>query len=979
MYFGPTGMAVDPVILPAPASKHTHAASKRRSDPFSDRSSIQASYLSGSTTLPCLSELEPYKPLTPPLPPSSEEVIASIMNTSTSLPLLHKKMESYQLANFLKTTGPGPERSKKHQRTTSMPNFRLFKGKDKTGSQSTKPSVGELQRSRGLNELPTHEEELPPSVEVKISKSGTRYYQIIPVEPNEEDVEQGKVPRLSSEIIESRVSISFTEALQEWNTLVTTDRKDEGQHRDRTASGQTVRIITDADEVPVRPAASNPPSPVHDCTHGCAHYDGPKQTRENSPERFRRLDATTPLHSHPRLPKQASEDDLSALPPIPSISPTMSKGRSSKHKRTWSGTPGRNSTGAVAPNSSSRRIAFAGSHRRTPSKKSNSPGPPPPRIPLRTNRATTSIDGSQKGTSTGPHSPTKVSPILPSDDNFKSIGYHELEPVSPGENNHPSSSNSTGSSSEAAISTGRRWVVQSKAKGQEVPVIDVQIKAPSPRPRRVLRRARPGSSKGSIDTTGINKRMSLHQTSQPLSPFSGEEIHFPSHPIIRPFDSPGMPRPSSKTNLTPEPSSSSPAKATPSSSPPKNEISIPVRNTNGPRPRPRNARMPSPSITPKSRRHSRPPTAPTTPPPHYTPTARANDIQTISPMTIDASLPSPPPRRDLPPTPDQKRQMAQAAGQATHSRASSLSESEYTDASRSRKRVPQPLNFGRLVGKFPSPPGSVPESAKSLRGQDGGWGPMKVVGPGHAGHVVRQVSCKVPTSKFSPAVVGRQTEGMMPGLIGQGSEKEGGKVGLGSENSALLAAMQARMDAMERHNRLVEAALMAMLKVNGVAEGPDATGLSGLLGRGRDVSEAMRRTMGENETGDDGEQSKDRAEVEAFRQLTSIGHPAFASDGGVVVGAEVIPTPALPQTVYKERQTDEGVVTARQETSDRLHGLPVVSRQNSQASKGSARSRGSGKSAGSQGSLRSNGSQRSALDTYMKARGMMDTSRICFD
>lgn len=37
-------------------------------------------------------------------------------------------------------------------------------------------SVGELQRSQGLNELPTHEEELPPSVEVKISKSGKQMH-----------------------------------------------------------------------------------------------------------------------------------------------------------------------------------------------------------------------------------------------------------------------------------------------------------------------------------------------------------------------------------------------------------------------------------------------------------------------------------------------------------------------------------------------------------------------------------------------------------------------------------------------------------------------------------------------------------------------------------------------------------------------------------------------------------------------------------
>lgn len=253
------------------------------------------------------------------------------------------------------------------------------------------------------------------------------------------------------------------------------------------------------------------------------------------------------------------------------------------------------------------------------------------------------------------------------------------------------------------------------------------------------------------------------------------------------------------------------------------------------------------------------------------------------------------------------------------------------------------------------------------------------MGQGHAGHVVRQVSCRVPTSKFSPAVVGRQREEMMPGLTGQGSESMGGKGGLGSENAALLAAMQARMDAMERHNRLVEAALMAMLKVNGVAEGSDATGLSGLLVRGRDVSEVMQRATGQAQAGGQAEQSEDRAEEEAFRQLTSIGHPAFVNDGGVGVGVEAIPTPALPQTVYEQRQTDEGMMKARQETSDRLHGLPVVSRQNSQASRGSARSRGSGKSAGSQRSLRSNGSQRSALDTYMKARGMMDTSRICFD
>ncbi|PNS14780.1 hypothetical protein CAC42_2009 [Sphaceloma murrayae] len=925
MYFGPTGMAVDPVILPAPASKHTHPASKRRSDPFSDHSSEQASLWSGSGD-PFIDELQAKRRLT--TISADDEDLVRDMNTSTSLLVLPAKNPSYQLAYFLKTTGPPlppPEKAKRHQRTTSMPKgFWRFKTKDKRSAEALPRSKSEGQKLRGINELPELDERLPASVEARVSKSGKKYYQIASAESSEAAEDSEFVPTIGSDIIDSRVSISFSEALDEWSNLVPelqTERVDEQpEHRDRTASGSTIRIITQHDDVPVRPPASSPPSPTCDCEHD---LHGEK-TGERPSVRFERVDTTTPLQSNPRSPCSASSEPISAVPPVPPVSPTMAKSLSTRQKRLSTDTLGRVANQTGKPPNALRQVAFPKAHRRNNSQKSVSPGPPPPKSPLRINRAAGSIDWNLTGNPTQPSSPDKASPVPSSTGTFKSVGYHEL-PTS-------KSQSSTGSSgsSEPAIATGRQWIVQSKTKANDVPVIDVHVAAPSPRPRRTLRRARAGSSK--MTNNSINKRMSLHQTSQSAtitasstsvrSETEQNAFHFPSNPIIRPLPSSGPP-------FNPKHRKPRPLSIASTSSSKRRDISIPVRHSS--HPRPRNARM---LPHPLSRRHSR---LPTTPPPSSPLTsleAKGQDIQTISPMTINAGLPSPPPKRSLPPTPDEKRLAAKTGGARTKDTYGDSGRSHETTDDSPRRRIPRPLTIDRVVDEFPSPPSSA-RSGATQGGGDGGGGESPLNpggGRGSAHHIVRHLSSRgvpPPTSKFSLARGGRGVSalsGSAPLVVGDGA------------NQAVLVAMQARLDAVERHSRLVEAALMAVLKKDaqagaGAGAGPGCVGCDHAA---RGVSAGCGS-----------------ASVSA-----SVSGAASASVSGAGTGAGK-GVAVVPGSTDVADGRSSAIASSDKEVVDRLLGSDGTARRASDAA--------------------SVGSQKSALDAYMRARGMMDTSGISFD
>ncbi|KAF4549890.1 Hypothetical protein D9617_19g101950 [Elsinoe fawcettii] len=982
MFLGPTGMAADPVILPATASKHTHPVSKRRSDPFSDHSSIQASNTGDRSELESIDEKPERRILKSIYNTETEKLLdfnpaehIDDMKTETSLMVLPAQNASYQLANFLRTTGTStsePEKSRRHKRSTTIPkSFKLFRSKDKDNPESSN-SPKKLPKSKTLNDIPSSQANLPSSVEVKVSKSGVKYYQIAPAQIG--DSAQSTASQLSADIIiDPRVSVLFEENIEEWNTLIVEDdSKPEDIKRDRTASGQTVRIITQNDEAPVRPAASPPPSPTH--THTYTHcHNQPSATRSSSSSRFTGA-SPNPLHSHPRSP-------ITALPIIPPISPSLSR----KHNRRLSAiSPPRSVSHTISPNTS-RRIILP--HRRKSSHSSISPGPPPPRSPLRMSRPAGSIDGTIASSSSADNQISPVSPISPEDDTagatsqedskLKSIPYASL-PASLAREGQLQSSHSSGSS-EAAIATGRRWVVQSKTFGREVPVVEVQsTSGNSPRQRRVLRRANRSETRGKDETKrdrSINKRMSVLQSWDDIDMVGRDlvpiEMHFPTNPIVRPLvgSVPTQSKliPATKDKLA---STISGRKSTipTGNGTPKSPVTVPSRH-----PRPRSAKMP--------KRHSR--QTPTTPrssspaketgPADMTPStpsrtmnlAHGKDISTVSPMTIDPSLPSPPPKRGLPPTPDKKSSSGTHARNHSSGSVSAASASVYSTTFSPKKKTkgPKPLNIEKVVGKFPSPPTSAqsPTHFQDLS-------PTKSTSTVED-HVSRQISLRAPTSKFSTATTGKARAEMLSNHSASNTTSAEQPVtttattpSTNNDSAALLAAMMARMDGIERHNRFLEAALMGMLR-SGSLNTHDLSIQSG-LGVSPLTSDHATDTDLASRPATRGKEADDAAEEAAFRKLTSIGHPAFAQPSRSS-GWDRGPVATTPSPV---QVSDPDILRVRQETSDELHGVVLgLSRQNSVASRGSGRSAGSAASA------------RSALDTYMRARGMMDTSGIGFD
>ncbi|KAG8629060.1 hypothetical protein KVT40_002925 [Elsinoe batatas] len=1047
MLFGPTGMAVDPIILPAAPSKHTHAASKRRSDPFSDHSSIQASNLGEKTELESIDEqhvtssTSNYETETAKRLDFRPAEDVDDMNTESKLWIMPARCDSYQLAQFLRTTGPGdtlPDKSRKHKRSTTVPrSFRLFRGKDIRSPESSKGG-GRMQKSKTTNQLLPRQEVLPKSVEVKVSKSGVKYYQI--AERSETEIEQDKAPRLSADIIiDPDVAVLFEKSIEDWNAI----EEDEQTHRDereRTASGQTVRIITEDDSTPIRPSASPPPSPKQPPDHDHAP-DQSKSLSTKSPHNRFTDSCPNPLHSHPRSP-------ITALPPVPPVSPALSKKHS---KRLYAmGTP-RSVSHNILPNTS-RRIVLP--HRRVGSKGSISPGPPPPRSPLRMTRATGSIDGTMASMS----SEEKVSPVSPispqdqiheatstADTTLKTVPYSSL-PASPSKDEKFQSSHSSGSS-DAAIATGRRWVVHSKASGREVPVVDVQGSSsagPSPRQRKVLRRARPTSKgKGADQREGsISKRMSVLQSWHDIDMIGRymareEEMHFPSNPIVRPLLSSAptqstlIPTTKGKVNNR-APSEKSGSTNTLGKSTSKSPVA-PSRH-----PRPRSAKMP--------KRHSRQlalspdnssrvkedafangSTKPQTPTKGQDGLGRAKDISTISPMTIDPSLPSPPPKRGLPPTPDQKTFVKGHVRNLSGHSAASASVYSTTLSPKKKVKGPKPLNIEKVVNKFPSPPTSARSAGQFIIPS-----PTKPGSSLHtpSSHVIRQMSLKAPTSKFSTSATGRERALLSKdNLPTTGSTDAASRPSPSSgqtTESALLSAMMARMDGIERHNRFLEAALMGILRTPDMAGSsnqdtllhllqqtmtspslqpqnhagvptavspPSTTGTSTpVLATAPSSSNTHHPRPGpsvdNNVSDSDPESDADQEDNDAtFRRLTAIGHPAFSNAGAQDVTAwSHPPVRSTPSPPLVHEVTDGDILRARQETADRLLGVERgVCRQGrgrSKGSVGSGRSEGSkasGKSVGSGRSRKSRASQRSALDTYMRARGMMDTSLINFD
>ena len=137
--FGPTGMAVGPFITPTVGTTYAPRRTKSTSKPNTDShtKSIDTAaerVRSDSVVAPAPLEI----PRSPDIPTTEPD---NKMMTQTNLLVLPSSNPSYQMAYFLKTTGPLAENQAqeiKAKRVSSMPKsaLRMFKSKDRRSSKS---------------------------------------------------------------------------------------------------------------------------------------------------------------------------------------------------------------------------------------------------------------------------------------------------------------------------------------------------------------------------------------------------------------------------------------------------------------------------------------------------------------------------------------------------------------------------------------------------------------------------------------------------------------------------------------------------------------------------------------------------------------------------------------------------------------------------------------------------------------------------
>ncbi|KAG9762668.1 hypothetical protein KCU95_g19188, partial [Aureobasidium melanogenum] len=231
--FGPTGMAV-PVMLPAssakPANPDVSASEGSSMGNGVSYASSRADSKSQGDTRPSSSEVGPGE--------QSSNPFVDRMMTQTNLLVLPPSNPSYQMAYFLKTTGPvkdPPTKGAKPKRISSA--MRIFRNSSRRPSDPTtaahmrlNQAISEEKEVLEFQTQPTDDasqtskksllpaaQRLPDVVVPKTSKTGKKYYEIEPAN------QKMKVdtPAKSPAIAESRVSVLVTDqlstdSLQDW-------------------------------------------------------------------------------------------------------------------------------------------------------------------------------------------------------------------------------------------------------------------------------------------------------------------------------------------------------------------------------------------------------------------------------------------------------------------------------------------------------------------------------------------------------------------------------------------------------------------------------------------------------------------------------------------------------------------------------------------------------------------------------------------
>ncbi|KAK6001061.1 hypothetical protein QM012_003144 [Aureobasidium pullulans] len=420
--FGPTGMAV-PVMLPASSVKSANldeSVSGGSSTGNGVRSaSSRADVKSQDEASPSSSEIDPVE--------GSRNPFVDRMMTQTNLLVLPPSNPSYQMAYFLKTTGPAtdpPPKEVKSKRVSSA--MRIFKNSSKRPSDSTSAAhmrlnqiISEEQESLELESQPvdtasqTSKKSLLPSVKrlpdvvvPKLSKTGKKYLEI---EPASQKV-KAENPLTGPAIAESRVSVLITDqlstdSLQDWvmgfeaAAPDTTSQLYEGPEALRgwpikrisqtLPHKETVRIL-DHKAAPVRPL-----------------FLGTKaRTMTSGGDRHVRVmrGKTAPLRSHPVTSGPVPSIPPPALLEEEVISPVADSVKSAAHAQPDPRRLSANMSVLQRASSDVTGNCLLHSSRQGVRSVSNSPGPPPPRSPLRLSIPSESL-GEVLGKSTAESSP----------------------------------------------------------------------------------------------------------------------------------------------------------------------------------------------------------------------------------------------------------------------------------------------------------------------------------------------------------------------------------------------------------------------------------------------------------------------------------------------------------------------------------------------------------------------------------------------
>ncbi|GIZ39275.1 hypothetical protein CKM354_000266400 [Cercospora kikuchii] len=378
------------------------------------------------------------------------------MNTQTSLTRLPKDNPSHDLAYFLKNTAPPLAHRKPRRVLSGRTALRLLRNGN--GSQR-KPRSSLIQSAHDrLNGVLRDEGGLlpgsvPRNCEQKISSTGKRYLALVPEQPELDEsgdtsMEFDEPSILSPDILESRVSVCFhddvtsatddildnwlssyadsltkqqTHSISDQHTIIS-DRSSKPPSSFQDVASRLSRQHHYSD-TPIRPAASVPPSPIPESAISMA--DSYHSSVFDRPPPRLSFDTTRALTSHPTSGKEAalSRSSNVALPheAFPVKHPSPGKEVQIRHP-----VPRRLGSHPVLLQRASSIASMMYQRSQSEHRSScDSPGPPPPRSPLRLRRDPRTIEGIISNHENSRGSTARLAPSIKSASEFN----FDLEPI----------------------------------------------------------------------------------------------------------------------------------------------------------------------------------------------------------------------------------------------------------------------------------------------------------------------------------------------------------------------------------------------------------------------------------------------------------------------------------------------------------------------------------------------------------------------